>query len=346
MTTLPKKLKANKLIQNLRKSYMMFLRGRASILDYQKRAEKVHPVNTNIASLAGQEFFNEYKHLWSQEIRKTSDIMGFDVPFGQIARKTKAGRNVYLTYTPSAKRKIGDIESVSNEVAGIINKHFSVPEIKKMDYVAINTGTSRELRNYLGHIPAGCTTLYPLNIKGKKRQFSCVLLHKEATKIPSVITHELIHTIHFRDIRDKDFKEILTDLDALRRTGDIDSYVNKSGYYLYFYRKRYGEPNRKLLRRLVTEDLKLLRKNCRSWDDVRRVARKTNLWKLANGGNIKGSAENIDRYFVVEQGKRRIRVHTRGSAKTKAVPVAIKRWMKQKGVRVYEWKDGKKVRLK
>ena len=76
------------------------------------------------------------------------------------------------------------------------------------------------------------------------------------------------------------------------------------------------------------------------------IAKQTNLWKLANSGKIEGNAENIDRYFLIEQGKKRIRVHVRRRAKARGIPAIIKKWMKKKGVKVYEWKDGKKVRLK
>jgi len=345
----------NELVQKMRKMFMMFFKGRASILEFQQQAKKQSkkkevgklPINP------GNPFFSfsTYNQLWNSKTRKKGDIKEFDTPFGQIGVKTVLGRNAYFTVTKRAE----ELLKASNESEGdtakwivknVANKYFTKHELKRSDFLGFTIASPKEISEYISNA-AGFALTYPFELNRKRRRASLIGLGVRYARVPVVVTHELIHTMY--DVDDRDLDEIVTELDTLRRVKNVERFALQ-GYYPLFFKKRFGyygdAKSRATLRRLIREDLKLLERKCKNWEDVRKIAKQTNLWKLANSGKIEGNAENIDRYFLIEQGKKRIRVHVRRRAKARGIPAIIKKWMKKKGVKVYEWKDGKKVRLK
>lgn len=337
--------KEDKLVHNMRKTFMMFFKGKESIMDFMKKSKHIHTTNdaANLFTASNMEFSSKiYNNLWNSKERKSGDIKDFDVPFGQIGVRTKAGRNAWFTFTNKSKKDVATYITKD-----IINKFFSPTEIKRMDFLGINIGTEKEIERFATSSTAAFTITRPFSLNGKTRKYSQIALQGKYARSAPIVTHELVHTIY--EVADRDLDEIVTELDALRRTKAVDRYAESdAGYYKYFAHK-YGI-HKNTLRKLIREDLKIL-EGCSSWEDVKKVATKTNLYRLARGkikGNnlLKGCVESVDRYFLIEQGKRKIRIHTRGKPGARNIPTAVRRWMKKKGVKVYEWKDGKKVRLK
>jgi len=335
----------NKLAENMRRMFMMFFKGRESIMDFRKKSKHVSsgaivPFTPNTIKFS----IEAYNNLWNSKARKLGDIKGFDEPFGQIGVRTKIGRSAWFSFTGKSEKNKDIATHITNN---IINKFFEPSEIRKMDFLGINVGKAQEIEKFAGEPYAAFTTTHPFTLGGKRRQYSQIALQGRYARSAPVVTHELIHTIY--EVADRDLDEIVTELDTLRRTKAVDKYAESdSGYYAYFGYK-YGL-HKSELKKLIREDLKLL-ENCSSWEDVRRIATQTNLYKLAKGrirgSNIlKGCVENIDRYFIIKDGKREVKIHVRGKAKSRGIPAIVKKWMKKKGVKVYEWKDGKKVRLK
>lgn len=247
-----------------------------------------------------------------------------------------------------------------------IDRAFTQKEQREMGLVFISVESTR--RGTAG-------TYYPT---ARPRQ---IKINPSYETNADVLIHELTH--HHRAVaenrqgalketetyrgRDADLEESMTEAEAITREKPFDK---KAGYYSFLdqkpterlrsqfedrniltgyetttAKKKFGELDKTVEDKIkITEDnrAKLSKKNVRGVRAIRKVEKEypdTNISKL----KIKGNAEAIDTFHEYQKGKAKIKIQEYNPKAKKVVPPQIEGLLKKD---MYEWKDGKKVKVR
>lgn len=284
--------------------------NRSKAIDYNKMA-KIKPYSPDT--------YND----WAMGGYKRYDLNGIDHPRNDVMKIKKTS----YKYTGGTKATISKIHQMAKKV---LMEDFTADERRQIGRVYIE-GTLKS------HHAVG-QNAYNLFTKLNYISISPDFIDSEG-----VYTHELVHARQHGSgsmTRDRNTIEKMTEFETVGRVSDIKN--KTTGYYSYVE----GDPesNIKYDRILLTGDLRKNRKGKLFVADVE---------KKYNDSRIRRAhfspAENLDRYFqIILPNKERFEVHRRYKRGVKdSNAVVLKEFTDEYGsnIIVYEWRNGKKVKL-
>ena len=262
---------------------------------------------------------------WSKSGHKKYDLEGYDHPREDIKKVPKT----YHKYAGSPKVRLSKTTKTAEKV---LRNNFTAKERKKIGKVVIE-GIAPANKNWIGS-----NTYY----RGSK--LSLVKIAPHCADSEDVYTHELIHARRHGGneyVRDINIDEKQTEFENVGRLSSSDKM--DTGYYYYIKDGSFRD-NINHDRLLLTGKTGKKRKGKRYMADVRKKYSKSKI-QYAHFS----PAENLDRYFqVILPNGQKVSVHRRYKPRSRDTKAQILKEFKKefgKDIRVYEWENGKRVRI-
>ncbi len=305
-------------------------------------------VQLDLSSKDPKELVNVYK--WWR-FPNESDIKGLDSADSEM-----------LEILPGGKGKrhiviVGGTKEQRKDVAMNIDKSFTVPEKKTLAGTVIAIDLN---------MPPGVAGYYSQrhDVEGKSIGAPVIGIHPTKTKSPGVVVHEAIHNLRDHDRgrkgalkhtktykgRDKDLEESMTEAETKSRVKPY--YPERAGYYGYVKDKK-GKSSAEL----QTEDRIEInqintkvhtpkdrnKKGKRAVSSTRKNYPKTHISRMKMAGDV----ESVDSYYEAERKDGvKTKIQTYQPEGGKAADKKEQTAMKRRSVKLHEYRDGKKVRIK
>jgi hypothetical protein len=289
----------------------------ANMIDYGKKAKIIVPDT--------QDAFTDWYYKGGH---KKYDFEGKDHP---IPQAKKVANTHYKYATASSARNAGII---SKHAEKILLNNFTRKEIRQMGKIIFSVRPIVKSEDAAGMI----------EYRGRG-DASVITIDDSYVDDEDIFTHELVHARLYgtnTDPQDRDIREKMTDFETIGRISHPEE--KRAGYYQYI--KNVDEKDAiKHDRILLTGSMMKNRKGDRFVADVR---------KKYNESMIKDAhfspAEKLDRYYqVILPDGEKISIHQRGKPNAKvSISKIIQNFKKRYGrdIKVYEWRDGKRVLLR
>jgi len=289
----------------------------ANMIDYGKKAKIIVPDT--------QDAFTDWYYKGGH---KKYDFEGKDHP---IPQAKKVANTHYKYATASGARNAGIIAKRAEK---ILLNNFTRKEIRQMGKIIFSVRPILKSEDAAGMIAYR-----------RETNTSVITIDDSYVDDEDIYTHELVHARLYgtnTEPKDRDTHEKMTELETVGRTSDPGK--KRAGYYQYI--KNVDKKDAiKHDRILLTGSMLKSRKGDRFVADVR---------KKYNESMIKDAhfspAEKLDRYYqVILPDGEKISIHQRGKPNAKvSISKIIQNFKKRYGkdIKVYEWRDGKRVLLR
>lgn len=292
--------------------------SRANMIDYGKKA-KIVPDTPD----AFTDWYYKGGH-------KKYDLEGQDHP---IPQAKKVANTHYKYATASSARNAGIIAKRAEK---ILLNNFTRKERSQMGKIIFSVKPIAKSEGAAGMIEYR-----------RETNTSVITIDDSYVDDEDTYTHELVHARLYgtnTEPKDRDTHEKMTELETVGRTSDPGK--KKAGYYHYLKKSSISMIDAiKHDRILLTGSMTKNRKGDRFVADVH---------KKYNESMIKDAhfspAEKLDRYYqVILPDGEKISIHQRGKPNARVTTSKIVQNFKKrygKDIKVYEWRDGKRVLLR
>lgn len=329
--------------------------GHKGSVDMPRRAKRVATVKDLEKQM---DTSDAWRHMLRWEVnpqQRTIDVYPLDYPRHDIdAFKAKTGRKVYLG--SADKRTMQELRA---NTGFIFLENFTGPEIKQMGGVFIDAKS-----------PGGNAAGQCAKIEGAKGSTAnMVRIKKKYIGDEWIVTHELEHAKQFGGLApgryssyylDRNKDETMTELATTARVHNFRGREFEGGYYIYVPSVRQALLNWRTGKGTRREYIDALRKA----QDMDRIGMTGSMDRTLRGKALEtrlkeyypesqvgkahfSPAEFLDRYYQVNVGKMKIVVHRRYGESVRNQSQVKRDFRKEYGpdVKVFEWMDGKRVRI-
>lgn len=317
-----------------RKNWIIEMYGSGAETDFSKKAKVVVKKHGRIRAdaVTGEPYV----------FPAAFDIENHDMPAPDIIKKKTKGQEHIRIGSKKPCRKD------AKEITNILNSNFTAEELRGM--------------NLYYEYPApkvnGVVALHT-GYKENGKKFSIIEIAKHTKGLEDTLTHETIHARRYATgdmVNDQDQEEIETELETVARISNQGLKERYGGYYQYL---KHGRP-----RDLIREDRARITGDATKraigkgvLSNIRKELKHSHIQKYDGEGRWEGFAkrdiirkdrEYLDRYFEIRiPGEGQVQHHIRQDRPiTQAATMKFLRSRFGKGIIVFEWKDGKKYRLK
>lgn len=318
----------------------MFYFGRRGVSDYNKTSKDIRtPRRKHLRSIHGKYTL--------KVLPREFDFNGHDMPRPDIYKiKLRNGKVIYVG--TDNKKNIADFKKYA---LPYINKSFTDKELQMMNVFV--EYPDRNLIKYGMHGVAD--TQWP-DPGEKFKRFSLIGFYDKHS--PETTVHEFVHALRNtnkkQNNKDADKDEIETVLETIARLPEKDA-IPKNTISIGYYSHLKGIKNLNDAKRAIKHDRDIIVKKCNTHlpiaQRIKKCYKYTDIGKLKIPNKYKKSQskirnpENIERVFeiVFKDGKKE-EIQIRPS-KDRA---SIKTYLHKKyglGIKIYEWRDGKKYRF-
>lgn len=270
------------------------------------------------------------------------DIMNHDMPAPDIIKKRTKGQECVRVGSHKPRQKD------AKQITDILNHNFTAEELRGMNLYY----------EYPAQKVNGVVALHTGYKEGGKK-FSIIEIARHTRGLEDTLTHETIHARRYAKgdmVRDQDQEEIETELETVARISNKGLKERFGGYYQYLPHGKQKDLIREDRAR-ITGDASKRAIGRKALQQVRKELKNSHIQKYDGTGRWEGYAkrdiirqdrEYLDRYFEIRIPRKGVVQHhiKQDRPITNAATLKYLAGRFGKGITVFEWKDGKKFRLK